>query len=196
MTAHHAFAAEVRALAASSAATTHIVYSRPGDGDRRDCDRVGRVDREVLRDLDLPRDATYYLCGPGAFMDAVATALTDLGVEPARVLREAFGSTAPQGAAAQPAHQPDGAGGDGPTVTLLRSRLTTRWSDRFGSLLELAEACGAPVPWACRTGVCHRCESGLVAGAVRYASDPLDPPPQGSVLVCCARPASDVVLDL
>ena len=36
----------------------------------------------------------------------------------------------------------------------------------FHSLLELAEACDMPVRWSCRTGVCHTCETGLVAGTV------------------------------
>jgi ferredoxin len=52
------------------------------------------------------------------------------------------------------------------------------------------------VRWSCRTGVCHNCESGLIAGAVSYAPDPLDPPADGNVLICCSRPRSDVVIDL
>jgi hypothetical protein len=35
-----------------------------------------------------------------------------------------------------------------------------------------------------------------VSGAVAYDPDPLDPPSQGNVLVCCSRPTSDVVIDL
>jgi hypothetical protein len=44
--------------------------------------------------------------------------------------------------------------------------------------------------------VCHHCESGLVSGAVSYAPEPLDQPAEGNLLVCCARPAGDVVIDL
>ena len=46
----------------------------------------------------------------------------------------------------------------------------------FQSLLELAEACDIPVRWSCRTGVCHTCETGLVAGTVSYRPDPIDAP--------------------
>jgi ferredoxin len=53
-----------------------------------------------------------------------------------------------------------------------------------------------PARWACRTGVCHNCKSGLISGAVDYDPEPLDPPAAGSVLICCSRPAGDVVLDL
>ncbi len=45
-------------------------------------------------------------------------------------------------------------------------------------------------------GVCHNCESGLISGTVSYAPDPLEPPAQGNVLICCARPRADVVIDL
>ena len=64
------------------------------------------------------------------------------------------------------------------------------------SLLELAEACDVPVRWACRTGVCHTCESGLVAGKIGYRPDPVDAPADGNLLICCSRPEGDVVIDL
>jgi ferredoxin len=63
-------------------------------------------------------------------------------------------------------------------------------------LLELAEACDVPVRWACRTGVCHTCESGLVAGKVGYHPDPIDAPADGNLLICCSQPEDDVVIDL
>ena len=53
-----------------------------------------------------------------------------------------------------------------------------------------------PVRWACRTGVCHNCETGLIAGAVDYLPDPIEPPAEGNLLICCSRPRADVVLDL
>ena len=196
--AHHAFFEEVRTLAASVAATTCIAYSRSGPADRQGStfDKAGYVDQDLLREFELPADAACYLCGPETFMDAVTVALTDLGVEPTRILREAFTSPVSQDTRTKPVHLPPGPKEDGPKVTLLRSALTARWSDRYASLLEFAEACEAPVLWSCRTGVCHRCESGLVAGEVAYAPDPLDVPPDGTVLICCARPSGDVVLDL
>jgi ferredoxin len=67
---------------------------------------------------------------------------------------------------------------------------------RWRSRLEVAEACDVPANWSCRTGVCHRCETGLVAGAVTYDPAPLDPPADGYTLLCCARPSAPVTLDL
>ena len=70
------------------------------------------------------------------------------------------------------------------------------WDERFASLLELAEACDVPADWSCRTGVCHRCEVGLVEGELRYDPEPLDRAADGAALVCCSTPADAVVLDL
>jgi hypothetical protein len=35
-----------------------------------------------------------------------------------------------------------------------------------------------------------------VAGTVTYQPDPIDPPGQGNVLICCSKPQDDVVIDL
>jgi hypothetical protein len=40
------------------------------------------------------------------------------------------------------------------------------------------------------------CETGIVDGSVNYVQSPLEPPEPGSVLICSAAPASDLVLDL
>ncbi len=96
----------------------------------------------------------------------------------------------------RPPHKPAGPPGAGPLVSFARSGLDVRWGATFNSLLELAEACDVPVRWACRTGVCHTCESGLVAGTIGYRPDPIDAPAEGAVLICCSRPENDIVLDL
>jgi ferredoxin len=74
--------------------------------------------------------------------------------------------------------------------------LNVHWDDDFSSILELAEACDVSVRWSCRTGVCHTCETGLLDGAVAYEPEPLEPPAEGNVLVCCSRPGSSLVIDL
>jgi ferredoxin len=78
----------------------------------------------------------------------------------------------------------------------MRSGLTVPWGARFASLLELAEACDVPVRWSCRTGVCHNCECTIVDGELEYVIEPVDRPPEGRTLLCCAVPKSDVVLEL
>jgi ferredoxin len=77
-----------------------------------------------------------------------------------------------------------------------RSGLNVRWDAKFSSLLDLAEAGDVSVRWACRTGVCHTCESGLISGSVDYQPEPLEPAAQGNLLICCSQPKGDVVIDL
>jgi ferredoxin-NADP reductase/MOSC domain-containing protein YiiM len=181
----------------------HIRYSRPRPEDRIgvDFDAAGRVTPSVLQEIGTPRDADFYLCGPPAFLRDLTSGLETRGVSNNRVHSEIFGpagSITPGvvNAAARSPHQPAGAAGDGPGVSFARSGLTVPWSSRFGSLLELAEACDVPVRWSCRTGVCHTCESGLISGRVGYQPEPLDPPAKGNLLICCSKPQEEIVLDL
>jgi ferredoxin len=81
-------------------------------------------------------------------------------------------------------------------VTFSRSNLAVPWDDRYPSLLDLAEACDVPAGFGCRNGTCHGCETGLLAGDVTYHTEPLEPPPDGRVLVCSSRPGSELTLDL
>ena len=202
--AEHAFAEEIQALLRSLPGShSHIRYSAPGPEDRLavDFDAVGRLDLSVLRELDVPRGADFYLCGPAAFMMNLTADLASWGVAAERRHSENFGAgpALTPGIAAAPArtpHPPDRPAGTGPMVSFARSNLALHWDGAFESLLELAEACDVPVRWACRTGVCHNCETGLIAGAVDYFVEPLTPPAEGNLLICCSRPSTDIVLDL
>jgi hypothetical protein len=53
-----------------------------------------------------------------------------------------------------------------------------------------------PADWSCRTGVCHTCVTPLLSGNISYAPDPLELPAGGQVLICCAQPTTDTILDL
>ena len=112
------------------------------------------------------------------------------------VRREATQDTGLAASERRPAHLPVDSSGSGPTISFARSGLNVCWRPSFRSLLELAEACDVPVRWSCRTGVCHACETGLVAGTIGYRPDPLDAPADGNVLICCSQPQGDVVIDL
>jgi ferredoxin-NADP reductase/MOSC domain-containing protein YiiM/ferredoxin len=199
----HAFGAEVDALVGALADGHRVLaYSQPAPGETlgSDYDVSGHLDLAVLERAEVPKDADYYLCGPEGFMRAIGAALTARGVAPERVATEAFGAVAVYASglvkADRAPHVPDGPPGSGPIVTFVRSNVAVPWDDRFPSLLDMAEACDVPVGFGCRHGVCHNCESGLVDGAVTYYQDPLEPPPDGRVLVCCTRPASELALDL
>jgi ferredoxin-NADP reductase/ferredoxin len=187
----HAFAGEARQLLARlPRATAHVQYSRPH----------GRVTMRLLEDLGVPREAQFYLCGPAGFLHDLSSGLLAYGVAADRLHAEIFGP----GEAGTPglvnvvrrAPHSLAAAADEVAVSFARSGVAAGWRGSYRSLLELAEACDVPVRWSCRTGVCHRCEAGLVAGTVKYDPPPLEPPAQGNLLTCCAQPTSDVVLDL
>jgi ferredoxin-NADP reductase/MOSC domain-containing protein YiiM len=197
------FATESEALIAQLAHGHRLIcYSRPGPDDVRGSDyRSGRLSAALLTELGLPGEADAYICGPAAFMTDASAALAAIGLDRARIHTEIFGTAPSQTpgiavAAGRPPHPPAGEPGSGPLIAFARSGLNVRWDQGYASLLELAEACDVPVRWSCRTGVCHTCESGLMAGSVSYAPDPVDDPADGNVLICCSGPSEDVVLDL
>jgi ferredoxin-NADP reductase/MOSC domain-containing protein YiiM len=200
----HPFAQEARTLLKTLAhGHSHIRYSSPDPEDRRgiDFDTDGRLDVGVLREQEVPRNADFFICGPSAFINDLTAALVAWGVPTGRIHTELFGagpSITPGVATSAhgPPHPPAEPSSAGPLVSFARSGLSVHWGSTYRSLLELAEACDIPTRWACRAGVCHTCESGLVVGTVAYQPNPIDPPAAGNVLICCSRPDSDVVIDL
>ncbi len=200
----HPFAAEVRGLLRSLPNSHSLVaYSKPEDGDRlgKDYDTLGHLNLSSLQQLNTPKTADFYLCGPTAFLLDLKAALQSWGVPDSCVHSETFGagSSITPGintTSARTPHPPAKAIGTGPKVSFTRSGLTTPWDSRFQSLLEFAEACDVPVRWSCRAGVCHMCESGMIDGRINYKPEPLDRPAEGNVLLCCSTPLSDIQLDL
>ncbi len=199
-----AFAGETRRLLDTlDHARSHVWYSRPTVDDRlgADYDTTGHMDAAAFSSLDVPRDADFYLCGPSAYLTSLREGLAAWGVTPDRMRSEVFGG----GPALMPGivghapvapHRPIGEPGTGPLVSFARSGVATRWRSDTETLLELADACDVPVRWSCRSGVCHNCESAMVAGRVAYAPEPLQAAAETNVLLCYARPLEDAVLDL
>jgi len=81
-------------------------------------------------------------------------------------------------------------------TALEEARVPGRVGCAVAGLHDAAEACDVPVGFGCRDGTCHNCESGLLAGEVTYHPEPLEPPPDGRVLVCSSQPSSELTLDL
>jgi ferredoxin-NADP reductase/MOSC domain-containing protein YiiM len=188
-----AFAAEVATLIESLPHARQQVFYTESEG---------RIDQRSIAALGLPTDAVAYLCGPTQFMTDMRDALTSLGFNPARIHSELFGALPPINPGVvdtgqrTPPHPPPGSPGSGPSITFSRSGLTVNWSQDYTSILDLADACDVPTRFACRSGVCHTCVTGVVAGATTYVHSPLQPPERGTVLICSAAPETDLVLDL
>lgn len=175
-----------------------IFYTRPGKGSDAAA-YLGRPDAELLGRLGLPSSAHAYLCGPPAFISDLSADLRRRGVEAVRIRSERFATlplVAPGVVGGVPTapHQPVEVG-KGPLVTFARSGLSVRWREHDRSLLELAEACSVPTRWSCRAGVCHTCVTAVVSGTPSYQPVPLEAPPPGQTLLCCARPTEDMVVD-
>jgi len=181
---------------------SHIQYSRPGPADQRgvDFDAAGHLAVSAFDQIGVPREGQFYLCGPAAFLRELSAGLATWGVAADRIHTEIFGTldaiTPGMKAETHSPHLPAGPAGFGPQVSFARSGVTLPWDAKHQSLLELAEACDVPVRWSCRTGVCHTCETALIAGEVEYDPEPLDPPAKGDALICCSRPRGEVILDL
>jgi ferredoxin-NADP reductase len=189
----HAFAAEVTALIDSLPHARRLLFYT---------ETQGRPDQAAIAALGLPADATAYLCGPTQFMTDMRDALTAIGLDSAQIHSELFGALPPinpgivDGAPRKRPHPPAGTPGAGPSITFARSGLTVNWSADYRNILDLAEACDVPTRFSCRSGVCHMCVTGVVAGTVTYVQSPLEKPNAGEVLICSAAPGSDLVLDL
>jgi ferredoxin-NADP reductase/MOSC domain-containing protein YiiM len=201
--AEHPLAAETHDLLARLPnARDLLFYSRASPAERkRDHAADGRLTADKLAALDLPASASAYICGPASFMTDMQQALTAAGLDADRIHTELFGAlpSINPGLTDQsrpPPHQPPGPAGTGPLITFARSGLSVRFGPSWPSVLDLADACDVPTRWSCRTGVCHTCVTPLLSGDYSYSPEPLEPPEDGQVLICCTQPQTDLVLDM
>jgi ferredoxin-NADP reductase len=187
----HAFAEEARQLVAQlPAGRSRTHYTRPAASDVRghDYDAEGRLTADALFQAGAPRHAQFYICGPSRFIEDLRGDLLAQGVPDANVRSERFG----------PAARPEAvtAAAAGGVVEFTRSGITARWDERFGSLLELAEASDVPAPFSCRVGECGECRTAVTSGEVSYAAAPMASAKPREALLCCALPVGEVALDV
>lgn len=192
----HSFVEELQALTTGNPLVhCAIAYANgtPEDLSRAACQHLGLVDRDFLQAL-LPLDAYHcYLCGPEPFMVAMRGLLTSMGLPDSLIRQESFG-----GFASTPSLRQASSPATGETGAEVRFTLSARsaaWDDSE-TLLDFAEAQGLTPEFSCRNGVCGTCACQLVSGEVDYVEDPLEQPPAGHVLICCARPRGPIELAL
>ena len=209
----HAFRNEVLTLAEKrDGILVHFCYRAPREEDLvgNACDSQGFVTRETLQALLLLDDYEIYLCGPPAFMQANWRLLRSLGIGRERIHYEFFGPAtvleedlpeAPTAAASPVSTIAQVAKADATldaalTVRVEPSGATVSWDPSCYSLLELVEREGFAPAFNCRIGICGTCVTPLLAGVVEYFEEPLSPPGEGEVLLCCARPVTAVTLEI
>ena len=154
----------------------------------------GRVTGDKLRALgerllDLTSYDDVFICGPEPMTLDIRDTLTDLGLDPAHVHLELFGSTAPT---APRVHHETGE----------RRRITYVWNGvktevdahPDDTVLEAGEFAGLDLPYSCRGGVCSTCRAKVLEGAVEmdrnYALEPWETE-AGFVLTCQSHPTTD-----
>ncbi|WP_339500265.1 pyridoxamine 5'-phosphate oxidase family protein [Pseudomonas silesiensis] len=188
---------KIRALRILSQPEQH---AREGE----DFELAGRVDVALLKALLPLDDYDFYLCGPGAFTQALYDGLRELRIGDDRIHAETFGPSTLVRLRDQltPAVEQVPAASSPVKVLFATSAKEARWEPGNGSLLELAESRGLNPDFSCRGGSCGTCRTKLISGEVHYLNLPAEMPAQGEVLICCAVPAQSkegdapLVLDL
>ncbi len=200
----HAMGAHVRGLAEENKyVNVHIRYSEPDpdDTEGRDYDSRGWVDMALLKQVLPFDDYDFFICGPPPFMRSLYCGLLSLGISESRIYYEFFGpgsmlteESKPAGSVQVPTAEAELTGGA--QVTFARSGVTASWDPSCESILDLAERQGLSLAYSCRSGICHTCMCALTEGEVTYLDEPLDPPGPGRVLICCATPKTNLVLEV
>jgi ring-1,2-phenylacetyl-CoA epoxidase subunit PaaE len=159
----------------------------------------GRLTGDKLRELartllDVPSYDEVFLCGPEPMTLKARDTLVDLGVDPAHVHLELFGSTAPS---TPRVHQETA---DRRQLTYIYNGVKTDVDGHpDDTVLEAGELAGLDLPYSCRGGVCSTCRAKVLEGAVEmdrnYALEPWETE-AGFVLTCQSHPTTDrVVVD-
>ena len=129
-------------------------------------------------------DASFYVCGPGPFMDTAEAALAELGIAEDRIHIERFSS--PADGQTITSNLPAGAATATATVHLDgATRSVPLAADQ--TILQAAKSAGANPPFSCESGFCGCCMAKLLKGRVSMLhNDFLSPEEieEGWVLTC------------
>lgn len=145
----------------------------------------------VVQEIGDRKDADFYICGPGPFMDVVEEGLASLGIPADQIHIERFESPdTPDLEAAAPV-----AAGDGDAVVIvLDGKETTLTLGEGETILAAARREGLEPPFACEEAYCGCCMAKVTAGDVEMKMNDggidqrqID---EGWVLTCQAVPKS------
>lgn len=136
----------------------------------------------------------FFICGPGPMMDGAEQALTAIGVDASKILKESFGQVAPHaGLVAKQAIASTNS-----TATIRTGGSAIGVDVATGqSVLDAALAAGLDLPYACKGGVCCTCKAKLVEGSVDMAVNyglEADEIERGYILTCQAIPTTEKIL--
>jgi glycine betaine catabolism B len=157
---------------------------------------TGRFDKSMIHALVPDLDQRHvFLCGPEPFAAAVRRILQELGFDQAKLHSESFGSSRVAGggkrvpkplALSEPRHR----------VHFIKSDRMVE-TDETVTLLELAEAHGIEMDYACRTGSCAECEvsfTGTLSEKPEFEKDRRRKE-NGIAFACCSVALSDLEVE-
>jgi ring-1,2-phenylacetyl-CoA epoxidase subunit PaaE len=134
-----------------------------------------------------------FVCGPGAMIDEVSTALLECGVAAQHIHVERFG--VPD---ADTSHHVEAGDAAHAIVTVISdgAQREVEFRDSDPSILDAALAAGVDLPFACKGGVCTTCRAKVLEGRVRmdknYGLERREVD-AGFVLTCQSHPLTDRV---
>ena len=157
---------------------------------------TGRFDKSTIHALVPDLDQRHvFLCGPEPFAAEVRRILQELGFDQAKLHSESFGSSRVAGGGkrvpkpltlSEPRH----------SVHFIKSDRTVE-TDETLTLLELAEAHGIEMDYACRTGSCAECEvsfTGTLSEKPEFEKDRRRKE-NGIAYACCSVALSDLEVE-
>lgn len=135
------------------------------------------------------RDAHFYVCGPGPYMDVVEAALERIGVRPSQLFIERFVTPGEVSALTESSHT------ETLTVKLAGRKHTIDYT-LGDTILDATRRAGLKAPFSCESGSCATCMAHLDAGAASMRVNNALTPAEvddGWVLTCQAIPTSTEV---
>lgn len=186
---NHPFKNEISRIKEQTNIETYTCYSQPKESDT-EYQKKGRIDIKAIKEIVKSVDTVFYLCGTDEFMRSIYWDLIDWGVKPAAIKYEHFSKSTPIEVTTNTVNQASY------KVHFSQSNLKATWSSSSKNLLELAESCGLQPDFGCRYGICDACKVNLKAGSVIYDDSILSQNSDNTLLLCCAIPTSDIVVEL
>jgi len=171
-----------------------INHSKPNNDEQMgiDYDLEGKISQEFLSKILPNTEMDYYLCGPIGYMETMYSYLINLGISENNIHYEFFGEGKKLGT--KPIFIDSGLTNF--KVKFTKSNKLIDWNDKHPNILDLAESIGLLPDSSCRMGTCFTCESRLIRGSIEYDPEPFIDVAGDKVLICCAKPASDIEIEI
>lgn len=188
--AHYAFKKELEECQSSlSSFKLQLFVSQPEDHSLDPYMTQGRLSvSSIFESLESStrRDAEFYLCGTPEFSQQMYDEFLSAGISKERIHTESFGASLINRSSEDQERY---------KIKLAISQRELEWNPAQENLLSFCEDNGINIASGCRYGACQACQATLLNGSVSFPEE-LQMPEGTKVLLCSARPSSDLELEL